>query len=79
MATMQQRNDCLGQTLGNEQLKVACGGNLFGDSSEEQSGPAVASGKNRLTYLASERPHSSLGYRTPNQFAETLRSSLLHG
>jgi putative transposase len=27
----------------------------------------------------SERPHSSLGYRTPNEFAETLRSSLLHG
>jgi transposase len=26
-----------------------------------------------------ERPHSSLGYRTPNEFAETLRSSLLHG
>jgi len=27
----------------------------------------------------SERPHSSLGYRTPNEFAETLRSSVLHG
>jgi len=27
----------------------------------------------------SERPHSSLGYRTPNEFAETLRSTLLHG
>ena len=27
----------------------------------------------------SERPHSSLGYRTPNELAETLRSSLLHG
>lgn len=27
----------------------------------------------------SERLHSSLGYRTPNEFAETLRSSLLHG
>jgi len=26
-----------------------------------------------------ERPHSSLGYRTPNEFAETLRSSVLHG
>lgn len=26
-----------------------------------------------------ERPHSSLGYRTPNEFAETLRSSALHG
>jgi len=26
-----------------------------------------------------ERPHSSLGYRTPNEFAATLRSSLLHG
>jgi putative transposase len=27
----------------------------------------------------SERPHSSLGYRTPNEFAETLRSSVLRG
>jgi putative transposase len=27
----------------------------------------------------SERPHSSLGYRTPNELAERLRSSLLHG
>ena len=27
----------------------------------------------------SERPHSSLGYRTPNEFAEALRSSVLHG
>ena len=26
----------------------------------------------------SERPLSSLGYRTPSEFAETLRSSLLH-
>ena len=26
-----------------------------------------------------ERPHSSLGYRTPNEFAQTLRSSVLHG
>jgi putative transposase len=26
-----------------------------------------------------ERPHSSLGYRTPNEFAEALRSSVLHG
>ena len=25
-----------------------------------------------------ERPHSSLGYRTPNEFAETLRSSQDH-
>jgi hypothetical protein len=25
------------------------------------------------------RPRSSLGYRTPNEFAATLRSSLLHG
>jgi putative transposase len=27
----------------------------------------------------SERPHSSLGYRTPNEFAETLISSVLRG
>ena len=27
----------------------------------------------------SERPHSSLSYRTPNEFAETMRSSILHG
>jgi putative transposase len=26
-----------------------------------------------------ERPHSSLGYRTPNEFAEALRSSVLRG
>jgi putative transposase len=26
-----------------------------------------------------ERPHSSLGYRTHNEFAATLRSSVLHG
>jgi len=26
-----------------------------------------------------ERPYSSLGYRTPNEFAEALRSSVLHG
>ena len=26
-----------------------------------------------------ERPHSSLGYRTPNEFAATLRPSVLHG
>ena len=33
-------------------MKLACGGNLFGDFSEEQSGRAVASGNNRLTYSA---------------------------
>jgi putative transposase len=27
----------------------------------------------------SERPHSSLGYRTPNEFAETLKSSVMTG
>jgi transposase InsO family protein len=27
----------------------------------------------------SERPHSSLGYRTPNEFAEVLKSSLMTG
>ena len=27
----------------------------------------------------SERPHSSLGYRTPNEFAEVLRSSVMTG
>jgi putative transposase len=26
-----------------------------------------------------ERPHSSLGYRTPNEFAETLKSSVMTG
>jgi putative transposase len=26
-----------------------------------------------------ERPHSSLGYRTPNEFAEVLKSSVLAG
>jgi len=26
-----------------------------------------------------ERPHSSLGYRTPNEFAETLKSSVMNG
>jgi len=26
-----------------------------------------------------ERPHSSLGYRTPNEFAETLKSSTMNG
>ena len=26
-----------------------------------------------------ERPHSSLGYRTPNEFAEVLRSSAITG
>ena len=27
----------------------------------------------------SERPHSSLGYRTPNEFAEVLKSSVMTG
>ena len=27
----------------------------------------------------SERPHSSLGYRTPNEFAEVLESSAMTG
>jgi len=27
----------------------------------------------------SERPHSSLGYRTPNEFAEVLKSSAMTG
>jgi len=27
----------------------------------------------------SERPHSSLGYRTPNEFAEILKSSVMNG
>jgi transposase InsO family protein len=27
----------------------------------------------------SERPHSSLGYRTPNEFAEILKSSVMAG
>ena len=27
----------------------------------------------------SERPHSSLGYRTPNEFAEVLKSSVTTG
>jgi putative transposase len=27
----------------------------------------------------SERPHSSLGYRTPNEFADQLKSSLMAG
>jgi putative transposase len=26
-----------------------------------------------------ERPHSSLGYRTPNEFAEVLKSSMMTG
>ena len=26
-----------------------------------------------------ERPHSSLGYRTPNEFAEILKSSVMSG
>jgi len=26
-----------------------------------------------------ERPHSSLGYRTPHEFAETLKSSVMTG
>jgi transposase InsO family protein len=26
-----------------------------------------------------ERPHSSLGYRTPNEFAEVLKSSVMTG
>ena len=26
-----------------------------------------------------ERPHSSLGYRTPNEFAQVLRSSVMTG
>jgi len=26
-----------------------------------------------------ERPHSSLGYRTPNEFAEVLKSSVMIG
>jgi putative transposase len=26
-----------------------------------------------------ERPHSSLGYRTPNEFAEVLNSSTMNG
>jgi transposase InsO family protein len=26
-----------------------------------------------------ERPHGSLGYRTPNEFAETLKSSVMTG
>jgi putative transposase len=26
-----------------------------------------------------ERPHSSLGYRTPNEFAEQLKTSAMNG
>jgi transposase InsO family protein len=31
------------------------------------------------TASKSERPHSSLGYRTPNEFAAQLNSSVING
>jgi putative transposase len=43
----------------------------------------LADARNKITQWQNEynceRPHSSLGYRTPNEFAEVLKSSLMTG
>jgi hypothetical protein len=52
MVDMSPRTSAIDSALGNEQLKLACEGNLVGDFSEKQSGRAGASGENRLAHLA---------------------------
>jgi len=45
--------------------------------------PTLADARTRITAWRDEyngeRPHSSLGYRTPNEFADVLRSSVMTG